>query len=270
MEKAGKIVSNSIGMQLAAIPPGEFLMGGHEPPNELLRVFDFEPKMVRDEFPQHPVRINRPFWLGVYPVTVREYRQVMGTVPRLLQGFLGLFGEVRLPVTNVTWDEAQEFCRRLSELPVEKAADHVYRLPTEAEWEYACRAGTTTRFSFGDDPAKLGGYAWWSENAGKKAHPVGQKKPNSWSLFDMHGNVWEWCGDWHARGYYSRSPRDDPPGPHSGENRVVRGGSWHSINPGYFRSASRAHYLPDRRLSYVGLRVARVATFRVHGVRAAG
>jgi len=118
----------------------------------------------------------------------------------------------------VSWEDAVEFCRKLSELPAERAAGFAYRLPTEAEWEYACRAGTTTAYSFGDDSAELGEYAWYAENSGGRTQPVGQKKPNPWGLYDMHGNVWEWCQDWHAA--YPTGSVTDPTGPSSGSFRV--------------------------------------------------
>ena len=146
------------------------------------------------------------------------------------------------PAANVNWHDAVEFCRKLSE-----KAGLEYRLPTEAEWEYACRAGTTTAYSLGDDASELGEYAWYSENprdVGQEyAHIVGQKKPNPWGLYDMHGNVWEWCSDWH--GDYPSGSVTDPAGPSSGSSRVGRGGSW-LYEAGYCRSAHRLPSLPTR------------------------
>ena len=125
---------------------------------------------------------------------------------------------------NVSWDEAVEFCRKLSELPAEKAQGNVYRLPTEAEWEYACRAGTTTAFSIADSESLLGDYEWYDMNSENMTHPVGQKKPNSWGLYDMNGNVSEWCSDWY--GDYQINAVTDPTGPASGSEHVSRGGSF--------------------------------------------
>jgi len=153
----------------------------------------------------------------------------------------------------VSWNDAVEFCRRLSKLPEEKAAGHVYRLPTEAEWEYACRAGTTTEYSFGDFESQLGEYAWFNGNSDETTHPVGQKKANPWGLYEMHGNVWEWCQDWHSADYYGSSPPADPQGPTRGSSRVLRGGSW--CCPRDVRSANRGRVGPDSRGSNVGFRV---------------
>jgi formylglycine-generating enzyme required for sulfatase activity len=127
------------------------------------------------------------------------------------------------PVEMVSWNDAVEFCRKLSDLPAEKSAGHVYRLPTEAEWEYACRAGTKTKYSFGDSEAELGEFGWYGKNS-SGATVVGGKKPNSWGLYDMHGNVNEWCQDWY--GSYPSGAVTDPTGPSSGSRRVTRGGSW--------------------------------------------
>ena len=132
----------------------------------------------------------------------------------------------RFPVENVSWDEAVEFCRRLSALPEETAARRQYRLPSEAQWEYACRAGSTTHYYFGDDAGSLGGYAWYGDNSGGVTHAVGQKRPNGWGLYDMYGNVWQWCADWHGAAYYAESPTDDPIGPPEGPHHANRGGSW--------------------------------------------
>ena len=167
---------------------------------------------------------------------------------------LSKFKGPRNPVEAVSWDDAVEFFRKLSALPAEKAAGYVYRLPTEAEWEYACRAGTMTEYSFGNDESELGDYAWHASNSGNTTHPVGSKQPNPWGLHDMHGNVWEWCQDWH--GDYPRGAVTDPTGPSSGSFRVLRGGGWvHGSE--YCRSANRGGSTPDDRGSYYGFRVLR-------------
>ena len=157
------------------------------------------------------------------------------------------------PATYVSHDAAVEFCRKLSE---QEGVE--YRLPTEAQWEYACRAGTTTIYSFGDDWLKLEQYAWYSKNAwgiGEKyAHRVGQKQPNPWGLYDIHGNVWEWCGDWYGK--YEGLAVDDPAGPASGSGRVLRGGSF-DVEPDYCRSAFRDYWPPDDLNINVGFRVSR-------------
>ena len=157
----------------------------------------------------------------------------------------------RFPVENVTWDDAVEFCRKLSELPAEKAARRWYRLPTEAQWEYACRAGTMKRWYSGDDEAGVVDVAWSKVNATARTQPVGQKRPNAWALYDMHGNLWEWCQDWYDMEYYAISPTDDPMGPSRGSDRVVRGGLWY--NAAYFsRSAFRSNSVPGERGSIPG------------------
>ncbi|MEO2029662.1 MAG: formylglycine-generating enzyme family protein [Fuerstiella sp.] len=171
----------------------------------------------------------------------------MGSTPSEFKG-------AQNPVENVSWDDAVEFCRKLSELPAEKSAGYVYRLPTEAEWEYACRAGTTTAYSFGDSKSELGEYAWYRKNSGDTTHPVGGKPPNAWGLYDMHGNVLEWCQDWYE--YYPSGSVTDPTGAASGPYRVYRGGSWISRS-GYCRSADRYGRAPDYRFSSGGFRVLR-------------
>jgi formylglycine-generating enzyme required for sulfatase activity len=158
----------------------------------------------------------------------------------------------QIPVVQVSWDEAVEFCRKLSSLPEEKSAGREYRLPTEAEWEYACRAGSTTEYSFSDGDSRLDEYAWFTKNSNKTTHPVGQKCPNGWGLYDMHGNVWEWCEDWH--GDYRRGSVTDPVGPSLASDRVYRGGGWNSSARGC-RSAFRRSYTPDNRYGYLGFRV---------------
>ncbi|MBM3839282.1 MAG: formylglycine-generating enzyme family protein [Verrucomicrobia bacterium] len=188
--------------------------------------------------------------MGQYEVTQGEYREIMGANPS------SFTGNDRLPVENVTWTQAVDYCSKLTtreqnanRLP----AGHVYRLPTEAEWEYACRAGTTTRFGFGDDPDYnlLRGFAWFNSNSGNQTHTVGEKAPNRWGLFDMHGNVWEWCGDWY--GSYQGGSLTDPKGARTGSVGVGRGGSWGSAGQGC-RSAWRG-YSPSARNGYLGFRV---------------
>jgi formylglycine-generating enzyme required for sulfatase activity len=230
-----KEITNSIGMKLVLIPAGEFLMGSP----------DSDGTADDDEKPQHRVRITRPFYLGVTELTQEQYEQVMGSTPS------GFQGDPKRPVEKVSWHDAVEFCRRLSQKEGKE-----YRLPTEAEWEYACRAGSTTGWCFGDNESELGQYAWYSGNSGRGTHPVGQKKPNAWGLYDMHGNVWEWCADWYGKDYYRTSPLDDPKGPDSGGDRVLRGGSWVS-NARSARSASRTTLTPGNRLNLVGFRLAR-------------
>ena len=244
-KSTAKVITNSIGMKLVPIPAGEFLMGSP----------DSDDRALSQEKPRHRVRITRPFCLGVCEVTQGQYERVMGRNPSRYPG------DPQRPVESVSWNDAVEFCRRLGELPEEKAAGAVYRLPTEAEWEYACRAGAATRYCFGDDKERLADYAWYLADwpmlspgnpaaaaPGQKIepHPVGLKKPNAWGLYDMHGNVWEWCADWYAP-YTGESSEDDPIGPASGSTRVVRGGSARDLYPNYLGSAMRTSMSPDYR-----------------------
>ena len=164
-------------MVLVPIPAGEFTMGSPE-----------SEKDRKDNETQHLVKITKPYYLGAYEVTQEQYERVMG------KNLSDSKGENK-PVENVRWSEAVEFCRKLSE---KEGVE--YRLPTEAEWEYACRAGTSTAYSFGNDESQLGKYAWYRDNS-ISTHPVGELKPNTWGLYDMHGNVWEWCQDLYARGW---------------------------------------------------------------------
>jgi formylglycine-generating enzyme required for sulfatase activity len=158
------------------------------------------------------------------------------------------------PVENVLWSDAVEFCKRLSELPEEKKAGRVYRLPSEAEWEYSCRAGSKTTFSFGESSESLGDYAWYKKNSKSETHPVGEKNPNAWGLYDMHGNVWEWCSDWYAS-YYTKDAVTDPVGPGESLGHVIRGGCW--INkPEHCRSAVRLPVVPSYSSGSYGFRVA--------------
>jgi len=154
-------------------------------------------------------------------------------------------------VDRVSWSDAVEFCRKLS-----TQEGHTYRLPTEAEWEYACRAGSTTRFHFGDDGSQLDQYAWYVSNPGDGTHPVGQLRPNAFGLYDMHGNVWEWCADRYGKDYYSKSPPEHPAGPSTGDRRLLRGGSFNHL-PTNGRSANRDSDQPTKRADFIGFRPAR-------------
>ncbi len=198
-------LGNGVTMECVYIRPGKFTMGG-----------DSDPKHGWQgvEKPKHEVTITKGFYLGKYEVTQAQYEAVMGVNP-------SKWKEAQRPVEYVTWSESDGFCRRASE----KTRREV-RLPTEAEWEYACRAGTTTDWSHGSNSANLAEYAWYNVNAGGQTHPVGQKKPNGWGLYDMHGNVWEWVADWYGSDYYASGPREDPTGPTEGADRMLRGGGW--------------------------------------------
>jgi formylglycine-generating enzyme required for sulfatase activity len=235
--------TNSIGMRFVLIPAGEFVMGSP----------DGDKDVADDERAQHRVRITKPFYLGVHEVTQGQYEAVMGSCP--WSGQPAVKEGADYPATYVSWEDAAAFCEKLS-----AKEGRTYRLPTEAEWEYACRAGSTARFFFGDDPWALENHAWYygnAEVAGELyAHAVGRKKPNGWGLHDLHGNVWEWCSDQWCEDYYKTSPVDDPTGPSSGDVRVVRGGSWGS-SAWFARSARRFRVFPDFRDYFLGFRVSR-------------
>jgi formylglycine-generating enzyme required for sulfatase activity len=224
-------ITNSIGIKLNKIPAGRFMMGDVNGRN--------------DETP-HEVTLEQPFYLGVTEVTKAQWKAVMGNVP-------SKWTDDNRPVERVSWEDVVSFCEKLSSLPAERAAGRVYRLPTEAEWEYACRAGTTTSYSFGDDESLLGDFAWFKDNASDQSHAVGQKRPNAWGLYDMHGNVWEWCSD--GYGDYPRGSVTNPRGPASGSGRVSRGGSWGN-SARYCRSAIRDRDGPSLRRSGLGFRLA--------------
>jgi formylglycine-generating enzyme required for sulfatase activity len=224
--------ANSIGMEFALIPAGEFMMGSP----------DADKEAFKGEKPQHRVTISKPFYLGKYMVTQAQWEAVMGNNPSKFNG-------LNNPVENVSWDDVQEFIKKLNQ----KEGGNKYRLPTEAEWEYAARAGMTSTYSFGDDAGALGRYAWYKGNSGETTHPVGGKEPNAWGLYDMHGNVWEWVQDWY--GGYAGSSATDPRGPSSGSFRVLRGGSWGS-DAGGCRSARRSCDTPGGRDLTLGFRLA--------------
>jgi formylglycine-generating enzyme required for sulfatase activity len=231
------------------------------------------------ERPPHEVRITRPFYLGLTEVTQAQYEQIMGTNPSYFSARGGGGGRVagqstdQHPVEEVSWLDAVKFCNKLSEqeglkrfYAIEGESVRVpwwdgpgYRLPTEAEWEYACRAGPEGqgRYTFGDADDGLGDYDWFSGNSGGVTQPVGQKRPNRFGLFDMHGNVWEWCFDAYESDWYKHSTGDDPHGPDSAgaAYRVIRGGGWHD-RPVSCRSANRRRDRPGSRSSYLGFRLA--------------
>jgi formylglycine-generating enzyme required for sulfatase activity len=258
-----KEITNSIGMKFKLIPAGEFMMGSSESPAELAEAFpNIESWFSKDERPQHKVRITKPFYLGVTEVTQEQYEKVMGKNPSYFCKTGEGANKVKeidtsnFPVEQVTWDDAVEFCKKLS-----AREGQTYRLPTEAEWEYACRAGSTTRYCFGDDRLQLGEYAWFAyewvgPSSDLHSHSVGKKKPNAWGLHDMHGNVWEWCQDWYESDYYAESPTEDPPGPSTGSSRVYRGGGWYS-DAWLCQSSYRFGFRPSLRNFSLGFRVAR-------------
>ena len=214
-------LGGAVNLKLVLIRPGKFMMG--------------------DEKDQHEVTLSKPYYMGVTQVTQAQYQAVIGSNPSLFKGDTN-------PVEMVSWDDATGFCKKVSE-----KSRQAVRLPTEAEWEYACRAGTKTHFCFGDADEGLGDYAWYSANSEQRTHPVGQKKPNAWGLYDVHGNVWQWCADWY--GDYPKGAATDPQGAASGSQRVLRGGSW-SSNPDLCRAACRSSSYPSSRLDDVGFRVA--------------
>jgi len=205
-------LGGGVTLKTVLIPAGKFMQGS---PNS---------EIFFEEYPEHEVAISKPFYMGATEVSQAQYEAVMGRNPSWLKGPTN-------PVEMVSWNDATEFCKKLSE-----KTRQAVRLPTESEWEYACRAGSKTAFCFGDDNEGLGNYAWYSANSGGGPHPVGQKKPNTWGLYDMHGNVSEWCADWY--GDYPAVAVTDPQGPASGDYRVLRGGSW-KVGPGVCSSDYR-------------------------------
>jgi formylglycine-generating enzyme required for sulfatase activity len=200
-------LGGGVKMELVLIPAGEFLMGSP----------DSDENANPAEKPQHQVRITKPFYLGKYLVTQEQWEAVMGGNPSHFKG-------PKNPVEQFSWDDCRQFFDKLNT----KVGGGKFQLPSEALWEYACRAGSKTKYCFGDDASKLGEYAWYDENSGNKTHPVGEKKPNAWGLYDMYGNVWEWCRQWNGGGYYAPSPTGDPMGAPGAPIRVIRGGSCYS------------------------------------------
>ncbi len=253
-DKDGKDVA----LNMVLIPPGEFLMGSMN--NERARFLE-EGKVAHDawainrisgEGPQHRVRITRPFWLSRHEVTIAQFRQFAEAAEYKTdaeQDGLGGFGVVggkwtrasqfvwngeigfpqtdHHPVVNISWNDSAAFCQWLSQ----KQNGWRFTLPTEARREYACRAGTTTFWHFGDNADKLPEYGWFRANSGDQSHPVGQLKPNAFGLYDMHGNAWEWCTDHYGANYYANSPVSDPVGPAAGRKAGRRVTTRHGVNP---------------------------------------
>jgi len=218
------------GIEFIYIPPGRFDMGSE---NGYI-----------DEVPIHRVHITKGFWLSKYEIKQEQWVSVMDFNPSYYTG------EENLPVELVTWYDVQDF--------IETLGDEKYRLPTEAEWEYSCRAGTTTEFFFGEDDTNIEDYCWWWENGEGKSHPVGQKLPNNWGLYDMMGNIWEWCSDWYGRLYYAESPLNDPTGPENGQFKITRGASILGDSPTFdLRSAVRCQDDPTHAFPNLGIRLLR-------------
>jgi formylglycine-generating enzyme required for sulfatase activity len=250
-------ITNSIGVKLVLIPEGTFKMGSPTA----------EKDRNRDEY-QHDVKISKPFYLGVYTVTQKQYREVMGTNPSYFSKTGGGKDQVKdldtddFPVEQVSWEDADQFCKQLSALPPEKKAKRSYRLPTEAQWEYACRAGASTPFAFGKSLSSRqanfnGNNPYGGASKGPylgRTREVRSYKPNAWGLFNMHGNVWQWCRDWYGEDSYKDSPKRDPEGKKSGTRRVMRGGSWWS-NASNCRAANRSSYEPAKRGDLFGFRL---------------
>ena len=210
-------IRDGVKMECVLVQPGKFQMGS--PASETGR---------SAEEKQHEVTISKGFYMGIYTVTQEQYEKVIGTNPSKFKG-------PKNPVENVSWNDAQEFCKKLSAITGKSI-----RLPTEAEWEYGCRAGTTTAYCFGDDPGGLGEYAW--NGTTRTTDPVGTKKPNAWGLYDMHRNVYEWCED--RYGDYPSAATIDPKGAEKGNDRVMRGGCW-VTSPVDCRSAHRLKVSPS-------------------------
>ena len=221
-------LGGSVKLEMVLIPAGSFMMGDDT------------------ERPVHKVNITKPFYLGKYEVTQEQWQAVVGTTPSHFKG-------AKLPVEEVSWGGCQYFLDKLNEKIGGRGGKFV--LPTEAQWEYACRAGSNKEYCFGDDESPLGEYGWFAGNSGNTTHPVGEKKPNAWGLYDMHGNVCEWCQDWYAE--YGAKLEADPSGPTTGSPRTNRGGGW-DYHAGGCHSAYRNHAANNYVQPFLGFRVARV------------
>ena len=304
------VMENTLGMRLVLVPAGEFVMGREEAPDAWVRDFPHYDRSrfekLGDEAPRRRVYITRPFWLGQTEVTVGQFRRFLaasgyrpeserdgtggygynpdydpsktargdafeGRNPRYSWQNTGFPQTDADPVLNVTWNDALALTEWLT-----RTEGHRYRLPTEAEWEYACLAGAATRWPNGDDPARVAAianvfdadasvnwprwqvYALGAHDGFAFTAPVGRLAPNAFGLYDMIGNAWEWVADWYGEDYYARAPTDDPQGPPTGDRKVRRGGSWHSW-PFYARCSFRNWNTPQSRYTLLGMRLARDA-----------
>ncbi len=234
-KKNNKTYFNSIGIEFVYIPAGHFIMGA--PDNE----------GSEEEHPQHKVIISKGFYLSKYEITQAQWKTIMKNNPSKFSGN-------NRPVESVTWDDIQIFVKKLNK----KEKTIKYFLPTEAQWEYACRAGSTTKYYFGNDSKLLDDYAWYRDNSGLTTHPVGLKKPNVWGLYDMHGNVNEWVADRYNSKYYSKSPIKNPKGSKNGTYRVSRGGGW-AVFSNYQYSFDRFSYTTNWGFSDAGFRLLMLA-----------
>ena len=266
--------TNSLGATMILIPPGEFLMGSTaEQVESALKEAErikvdqtIQDRIPNTERPQHRVVITKPLLMGATEVTIGQFKKFSATgyktqaeqhgvaLKRARTTYLdpGFAVTDDSPAAVISWNDAMAYCKWLSQQ--EQA---VYRLPTEAEWEYACRAGTTTQYSFGDDTAMLDQYGWYDKNADGRPHPVGTKLPNAFGLHDMHGNLYEWCGDFSEDKWYEKSPLTDPSGPIAGSARIFRGGAWH-LYPSVCRSAYRNEHPASTCHNRYGFRLVRV------------
>ena len=227
-------LDGNVTLKLTLVPAGKFLMGSPAT----------DPNRWPDEGPRHEVTISKPFYMGACEVTQGQVQKVLGRNP-------SRSATATRPVDSAGWADADEFCKKLSQ-----KTGRTVRLPTEAEWEYACRAGSAARYCYGDsgEPNRLGEYAWFADNTNKvRTQPVGGRKPNAWGLYDMHGNVWEWCSDFYADSY-PKEPVVDPQGPAEGLYRVLRGGSFED-EAGFCRSTYRNRYAADVQIYGMGFRV---------------
>ncbi|MBI2930894.1 MAG: formylglycine-generating enzyme family protein [Planctomycetes bacterium] len=230
-EKIVLDLGGGVKMEFVKIKAGKFTMGGNENDNEK---------------PPHEVTITKDYWMQTTETTQSQWEAVMGKNPSHFKG-------ADLPVETVSWEDCQEFLKKLNEKAKEQLKGRAAKFPTEAEWEYACRAGEKGTWCFGDEGKKLGEYAWYYKNSDAKMHPVGQKKANAWGLYDMHGNAWEWCEDWYEA--YPSEAVTDATGPAKGDSRCLRGGCWHGIAYST-RSALRLRDDPTNHDFYVGFRAA--------------
>ena len=228
-----KRITNGIGMAFAYIPPtGDkgFMMGSALSPEEVEKRYGGDAKYHEDERPQHKVVLTRGFYLQTTEVTQKQWKAIMGKNPSHFKGD-------DLPVESTSWNDVRLFIMKVNK----NEGTDKYRLPTEAEWEYACRAGSTTAFYWGNSGDEIDEYCWYGDNSDKETHPVGKKKPNAWGLYDMCGNVYEWCQDFWDGNYYENSPEKDPRGPEGGKYRVLRGGGFNAV-PWSCRSADRCGF----------------------------